>query len=177
MFCSFYLILYIIWFQFSLFTIHFITLIIMSTSILHLFFFTCFLLLKMHYLHHILECPIGPSLKEVQLRRLFDWTNMAAALPQFLGAARHPCFEVSACSQRCTEIWVSEFVEQAGRFFFPLPGADLAMVQVVSCTTWIFKIKCEQYEQFFKKHCNSLEWKRIPQIPQNSDYFHNLYSL
>ena len=56
----------------------------MSTSILHLFFFTCFLLLKMHYLDHILECPIGPSLKVVQLRRLFDWTNMAADLPQFL---------------------------------------------------------------------------------------------
>ena len=68
----------------------------MSTSILHLFFFTCFLLLKMHYLDHILECPIGPSLKVVQLRRLFDWTNMAAALHQFFGAARHPCFEVSA---------------------------------------------------------------------------------
>ena len=62
---------------------------------LHLFFFTCFLLLKMHYLDHILECPIGPSLKIVQLRRLFDWTNMAAALPQFFGAARHSCFEVS----------------------------------------------------------------------------------
>ena len=45
---------------------------------------------------HILECPIGPSLKVVQLRRLFDWTNMAAALPHFFGAARHPCFEVSA---------------------------------------------------------------------------------
>ena len=55
----------------------------MSTSILHLFFFTCFLLLKMHYLDHILECPIGPSLKIVQLRRLFDWTNMAAALLHF----------------------------------------------------------------------------------------------
>ena len=68
----------------------------MSTSILHLFFFTCFLLSKMHYLDHILECPIGPSLKVVQLRRLFDWTNMAAALPQFFGPARHPCFEVSA---------------------------------------------------------------------------------
>ena len=67
----------------------------MSTSILHLFFFTCFLLLKMHYLDHILECPIGPSLKVVQLRRLFDWTNMAAALPQFFGAASNPCFEVS----------------------------------------------------------------------------------
>ena len=67
----------------------------MSTSILHLFFFTCFLLLKMHYLDHILECPIGPSLKVVQLRRLFDWTNMAAALPQVFGAASHPCFEVS----------------------------------------------------------------------------------
>ena len=49
----------------------------------------------MHYVDHILECPIGPSLKVVQLRRLFDWTNMAAALPQFFGAARHPCFEVS----------------------------------------------------------------------------------
>ena len=56
----------------------------MSTSILHPFFFTCFLLLKMHYLDHILECPIWPSLKVVQLRRLFDWTNMATALPQFL---------------------------------------------------------------------------------------------
>ena len=67
----------------------------MSTSILHLFFFTCFLLSKMHYLDHILECSIGPSLKVVQLRRLFDWTNMAAALHQFFGAARHPCFEVS----------------------------------------------------------------------------------
>ena len=53
----------------------------------------------MHYLDHILECPIGPSLKVVQLRRLFDWTNMAAALPQFFGAARHPCFEVSVCRQ------------------------------------------------------------------------------
>ena len=31
----------------------------------------------------------------VTLRRLFDWTNMAAALHQFFGAARHPCFEVS----------------------------------------------------------------------------------
>ena len=54
-----------------------------------------FSLLKMHYLDHILECPIGPSLKVVQLRRLFDWTNMAVALPQFFGAASHPCFEVS----------------------------------------------------------------------------------
>ena len=72
----------------------------MSTSILHLFFFTCFLLLKMHYLDHILECPIGPSLKVVQLRRLFDWTNMAAALLQFFGAARHPCFEVSGGNER-----------------------------------------------------------------------------
>ena len=52
----------------------------------------------MHYLDHILECPIGPSLKVVQLRRLFDWTNMAAALHQFFGAARHPCFEVSGVS-------------------------------------------------------------------------------
>ena len=41
----------------------------------------------MRYLGHILECPIGPSLKVAQLRRLFDWTNMAAALPQFFGAA------------------------------------------------------------------------------------------
>ena len=49
----------------------------------------------MHYFDHILECPIGPSLKVVQLRRLFDWTNMAAPLPRFFGAARHPCFEVS----------------------------------------------------------------------------------
>ena len=49
----------------------------------------------MHYLDQILECPIGPSLKVVQLQRLFDWTNMAAALPQFFGAARHPCIEVS----------------------------------------------------------------------------------
>ena len=49
----------------------------------------------MHYLDHLLECPIGPSLKVLQLRRLFDWTNMAAALPQFFGAACHPCFEVS----------------------------------------------------------------------------------
>ena len=38
----------------------------------------------MHYLDHLLECPVGPSFKVVQLRRLFDWTNMAAALPQFL---------------------------------------------------------------------------------------------
>ena len=53
----------------------------------------------MHYLDHILECPIGPSLKVVQLRRLFDWTNMAAALPQFFGAASHPCIEVSAFNQ------------------------------------------------------------------------------
>ena len=30
----------------------------------------------------------------VQLRRLFDWTNMAAALPQFFGAARQQCVEV-----------------------------------------------------------------------------------
>ena len=72
----------------------------MSTSILHLFFFTCFLLLKMHCLDHILECPIGTSLKVVQLIRLFDWTNMAAALPQFFGAARHPCIEVSASPRR-----------------------------------------------------------------------------
>ena len=71
----------------------------MSTSILHLFFFTCFILLKIHYLDHILECPIGPSLKVVQLRRLFDWTNMAAALHQFFGAARHPCFEVSGLNR------------------------------------------------------------------------------
>ena len=34
----------------------------------------------MHYLDHLLECPIGPSLKVLQLRRLFDWTNMVAAL-------------------------------------------------------------------------------------------------
>ena len=39
--------------------------------------------------------PIGPSLKVVQLRRLFDWSNIVAALPQFFGAARHPCIEVS----------------------------------------------------------------------------------
>ena len=50
-------------------------------------------------LDHILECPIGPSLKVVQLRRLFDWTNMAAALPQFFRAACHPCFEVSDYSR------------------------------------------------------------------------------
>ena len=49
----------------------------------------------MHYLDHLLESPIGPSLKVLQLRRLFDWTNMAAALPQFSGAASHPCIEVS----------------------------------------------------------------------------------
>ena len=49
----------------------------------------------MHYLDHLLECLIGPSFKVLQLRRLFDWTNMAAALHQFFGAARHPCFEVS----------------------------------------------------------------------------------
>ena len=30
----------------------------------------------------------------VQLWRLFDWTNMAAALPQFFGAARQQCVEV-----------------------------------------------------------------------------------
>ena len=52
----------------------------------------------MHYLDHILECPKGPSFKVVQLRRFFDWINMAAALPQFFGAARHPCFEVSEMS-------------------------------------------------------------------------------
>ena len=56
----------------------------------------------MHYLDHLLECPIGPSLKVLQLRRLFDWTNMAAALPQFFGAARHPCFEVSGLSSEAT---------------------------------------------------------------------------
>ena len=67
----------------------------MNISILHMFFFTCFLSLKMHYLDHLLECPIGPSLKVLQLRRLFDWTIMAGALPQFFGAARHPCIEVS----------------------------------------------------------------------------------
>ena len=48
----------------------------------------------MHYLDHLFECPIGPSLKVVQLRQLFDWTNKTAALPQFFGAARHPCVEV-----------------------------------------------------------------------------------
>ena len=37
----------------------------------------------------------GPSSKVVQFRRLFDWTNMAAALPQFFGATRYPCIEVS----------------------------------------------------------------------------------
>ena len=42
---------------------------------------------------HLLECPIGPSLKLVQLRRLFDWAN--TALHQFFGAIRHPCVEVS----------------------------------------------------------------------------------
>ena len=69
----------------------------MNISILHLFFFTCFFFffeLKMHYLDHLLECPIGPSLKVVQLRWLFDWTNIAAALPQFFGAARQPYVEV-----------------------------------------------------------------------------------
>ena len=64
-----------------------------------MFFFLLILLLllslKMHYLDHLLKCPIGPSLKVLQLRRLFDWTNMAAALPQFFGTARHPCIEVS----------------------------------------------------------------------------------
>ena len=59
----------------------------------------------MHYLDHILECPIGPSLKVVQLRRLFDWINMAAALHQFFGAARHPCFEVSDVGTRMN-VWV-----------------------------------------------------------------------
>ena len=49
----------------------------------------------MHYLDHLFKCPIVPSLKVVQLPRLLDWTNMAAALPQFFGAARHPCIEVS----------------------------------------------------------------------------------
>ena len=36
-------------------------------------------------------------------------------------------------------------------FAHPSAGADLAMVQVVPCTTWIFKIKCKQCEQFKKK--------------------------
>ena len=49
----------------------------------------------MHYLHHLLECSIGPSSKVVNLRRIFDWANMAATLHPFLGAARHPYIEVS----------------------------------------------------------------------------------
>ena len=68
----------------------------MSTSIFTSVLFHMFSFIKNALFDHILECPIGPSLKVVQLRRLFDWTNMAAALPQFFGAASHPCFEVSA---------------------------------------------------------------------------------
>ena len=85
MFCSFYLILYMIWFNFSLSLTPFYYFDYYEhqyfTSILcHMFFW-----LKMHYLDHLFERPIGPSLKALQLRRLFDWTNMAAALPQFFG--------------------------------------------------------------------------------------------
>ena len=62
----------------------------------------------MHYLDHLLEGAIGSSLKVVQLRRLFDWTNMAAALPKFFGAARHQYIEVSG----------QHFVKKVNHFFF-----------------------------------------------------------
>ena len=39
---------------------------------------------------------------------VFDWTNMAAALPQFFGAARHPCFEVSDSSSRSGQPEIGE---------------------------------------------------------------------
>ena len=99
MFCSFHLILYIIWFHFSLsltpfYYFDYCEHQYFTSVLLHMVFFF-FFLIKMHYLDHLLEYPIGPSLKVVQLRRLFDWTNMAAALPQFFGAARYPCIEVS----------------------------------------------------------------------------------
>ena len=95
MFCSFYLILYIIRFYFNLSLTPFYYFDYYEHQYLTSVLFHIFFWLKMHFLDHLLECPIGLSLKVVQLRRLFDWTNMAAALPQFFGAARHPCVEVS----------------------------------------------------------------------------------
>ena len=96
MFCSFYLILYIIWFQFSLSLSPFYYFDYYEhqyfTSVLfHMF---SFIKIALFGSYSWMSHP-GPSLKVVQLRRLFDWTNMASALPQFFGAARHPCFEVS----------------------------------------------------------------------------------
>ena len=91
MFCSFYLILYIIWFHFSLSLTPFYYFDYYEHQYFLSVLFHMFFWFKMHYLDHLLQCPIRPSLKVVQLRRLFDWTNVAAALPQFFGAACHHC--------------------------------------------------------------------------------------
>ena len=47
------------------------------------------------FFSHHAKFPLGHLLKALQLRRLFDWTNMAADLHQFFGVTRHPCIEVS----------------------------------------------------------------------------------
>ena len=70
MFCSFYLILYIIWFHFSLSLSPFYYFDYYEHQYFTYVLFQMFFLLKMHYLDHILERPIGPLLKVVQLRRL-----------------------------------------------------------------------------------------------------------
>ena len=56
---------------------YFITLIGINIGILHLFFFKMFFDWKCIILDH-LECPKGPSLKIVQLRRFCVYANMAA---------------------------------------------------------------------------------------------------
>ena len=70
----------------------------------------------MYYLDHLLECPKEPSLKVLHIYDGFltGPICMAASLPQFFGAARHPCIEVSECPTGSR----SRVKDFAGLFFF-----------------------------------------------------------
>ena len=66
-----------------------------------------FFWLKMHYLDHLLECPIGPSLKVLQLRRLFDWTNMPLCL---IFSALPAIHVLRSVNKRCERTLLGGFI-------------------------------------------------------------------
>ena len=82
------------------------------------YFSTCFYWLKMHFLDHVLECPIWQPLKTVQLRQLFAILKMAAELRNFYSAARHPCVEVSDLYtlERKRMLWSGSQIESNGSY-------------------------------------------------------------
>ena len=70
----------------------------------------------MHYVDHLLECPIGPSLKVGQLRRFFTGPIWRPLYLNFFGAARHPCVEVSAYNKYLNKNAGAIYKFTAGRF-------------------------------------------------------------